>query len=289
MNLRVIMLAVTTTLILTLAVSPSAAATQPVASFADIQFWIGSGTNRTALAIDFNGQTPTDEALVWGYRWDGTATGSDLFQEVVAADSQLFAKLVAIPPEGEAIIGIGYDANNDQQFAITGGATFDELGIFHSPSVSDAETSLDEQDLYAEGWFLGYWHLGTQADDPAGTWSSSQTSIGALPLVDGSYVGLAFTTDTESTGAFPENLVSAALPQLSSGDFNGDHLVDGLDFSIWQTGLADSTSLTAWQAHYGQAKNRVLAVPEPSSGILALTMLVVTVSTRHRTPKRTSH
>jgi len=54
----------------------------------DIQFWVGTGSNEAGLIIDFNdGQTT--ESFVWGYRWDGVASGADMLIAVAAADSSL--------------------------------------------------------------------------------------------------------------------------------------------------------------------------------------------------------
>ncbi|MCC6685652.1 MAG: hypothetical protein IT205_01540 [Fimbriimonadaceae bacterium] len=59
-------------------------------SFDDIRLWAGSGSNQAALVIDFNdGQTP--RSYLWGYRWDGAATGEDALRAVVEADIALTA------------------------------------------------------------------------------------------------------------------------------------------------------------------------------------------------------
>ena len=50
----------------------------------DIKFWSGSGTNRAALLIQWNdGGTPS--SLVWGFRWNGTATGIDMIRAVAGS------------------------------------------------------------------------------------------------------------------------------------------------------------------------------------------------------------
>lgn len=48
-----------------------------VSSFDDILHWVGEGANQAALVIQWNdGLEPV--SLVWGYRWDGEATGLDM-------------------------------------------------------------------------------------------------------------------------------------------------------------------------------------------------------------------
>ena len=55
-----------------------------VQSFDDIQFWTGSGTNRSALVLQWNdGGTPT--SIAWGYRWSGNATGIGMIKAVAGA------------------------------------------------------------------------------------------------------------------------------------------------------------------------------------------------------------
>ena len=57
-----------------------------VQSFDDIQFWTGSGTNRSALVLQWNdGGTPI--SLAWGYRWSGNATGIGMLKAIAGSTS----------------------------------------------------------------------------------------------------------------------------------------------------------------------------------------------------------
>jgi len=57
-----------------------------VLSFDSIQFWTGTGSNQAALVIQWNdGDTPA--SLVWGYRWNGTATGFDMLRSIAGTTS----------------------------------------------------------------------------------------------------------------------------------------------------------------------------------------------------------
>src|SRR3954465_10393847 len=62
-------------------------------SFDDITYWVGSGSNRASLAIDWQQGSSQPASLVWGYRWDGIATGAQMLSAIVAEDPRLFAKL----------------------------------------------------------------------------------------------------------------------------------------------------------------------------------------------------
>ena len=55
-----------------------------VQSFDDIEFWTGSGPNRSALVLQWNdGGTPT--SLAWGYRWSGNATGIGMLKAIAGS------------------------------------------------------------------------------------------------------------------------------------------------------------------------------------------------------------
>src|ERR1700722_6450084 len=60
--------------------------------FSSIQDWVGTGDNEAAFEIDWNNGTAND-TLIWGYRWDGTATGEQMFDAIVAADPRLYAEI----------------------------------------------------------------------------------------------------------------------------------------------------------------------------------------------------
>lgn len=58
----------------------------------DIVFWVGSGSKRAALVIDFHyggSESSIQQSWVWGYRWDGDATGEDMLQAILSADVNL--------------------------------------------------------------------------------------------------------------------------------------------------------------------------------------------------------
>ncbi len=48
-----------------------------VGSFDDIQFWTGSGPNRSALVLQF-GPPESPSAVAWGYRWETTTQLSEM-------------------------------------------------------------------------------------------------------------------------------------------------------------------------------------------------------------------
>ncbi len=69
-------------------------------SLDDIPLWAGSGTNRAAVMIEwnvpevFNNSTVpapvASKTMVWGYRFNGTATGAQMLSAILAADPKLY-------------------------------------------------------------------------------------------------------------------------------------------------------------------------------------------------------
>lgn len=71
------------------ATNPGGAAADPVDAAIDsasIRYWVGSGSNYAIMAV--NWARPTDTALAWGYRFDGTKTIADMMNDIDAADSR---------------------------------------------------------------------------------------------------------------------------------------------------------------------------------------------------------
>lgn len=65
------------------------AAPNPFAfTFADVTTWIGSGADSSVLVIDFNDSSAI-ESYAWGFLYDGSTTGEDMLNAIVAADPSL--------------------------------------------------------------------------------------------------------------------------------------------------------------------------------------------------------
>src|ERR1700750_554644 len=71
-------------------------------NFSDIQYWVGSGTNEAAFVVQWNdGKNP--DALVWGFRWNGNASGEDMLKAIAKADHRFFTLLYPGTQFGTAI------------------------------------------------------------------------------------------------------------------------------------------------------------------------------------------
>lgn len=159
-------------------------------TFEDIEFWAGEGTNRAALVIDWNdGQS--DICKVWGFRWDGDATGADMVLAVCAADARLYA-MGSQGGWGFSIGGLGFDTNENGLFDIAKSgkvSSFNADGYMSVTSYAfDGWSVTDAGDSWAGGWesdgFWGYYYAGAD-----GGWISSNIGASSRILSDGTWDG----------------------------------------------------------------------------------------------------
>lgn len=150
-------------------------------SFEQIENWSGVGSKKAALVIQWNDDRESS-AMVFGYRWDGDATGADMLKAVVTANPQLYILMQYTnvnsptdPDGGYTINAIGWDFNEDGYIAIqnenAGDFMESRTGFFEHPRGYDPNdpynshpdydyddwTSVDPEDYFYAGWYQGYW------------------------------------------------------------------------------------------------------------------------------------
>ena len=91
-------------------------------TFDDIQFWAGEGDNEAAIVIQWADEN-TPNAIVWGYRWNGEATGLDLAVAVAKADPRLVLLTQYTGSMGNTICGFGY---GEEPFTVIYGGEEDQ-------------------------------------------------------------------------------------------------------------------------------------------------------------------
>lgn len=262
-------------------------------SFDDIELWVGSGANRAAMVIDWVESSAEPPALAWGYRWDGSATGRDMLLAIVAADERLFVKLGDEPVNPILVYGIGYDADDDGEFGVDDGTSFDDDGVAFGGAPFFAAAATDPVDYYAEGWTFAFWHYGIAASNPydGGVWEDIQFGMAGRQLADGAWDSWAFETPAEPPfTAYAENPQAAA--PFPPGDYDRDGDVDMADYARWKElygtadpaadgngdGAVNAADYTVWRNHAGAGSasaNHSLGIPEPRSDTLAILALSV--------------
>jgi hypothetical protein len=263
-----------------------------VTSLDDIEFWVGTGSNRSAIAIDWDSETSDDEALVWGYRWDESATGEEMLLAVLAADERLFAKLNDTSGNDTRLYGLGYDLNDNGQFAIDDGTIFSDDGIAYGDESANVSPG-DPEDVYQEGWHSAqFWHYAVAEGEsfPAtDEWSSSQRGMSTRMLMDGSWDSWAIAPLADFLEVFATNPHAAEPPGLA-GDFNHDGVVNSADYVVWRNADRSDAEYTIWKANYGRAQANANGVPEPGAATLfTFALFVLTIAAGGSRDEHQSH
>jgi len=169
----------------------------------EVTYWTGldagPDVNEALLVIDW--QEPGQDSMVFGYRWNGEATGLDMLTAVDQVDSRFHLEWHANYP---VVYGLGWDADGD--------------GFSES----------DTDDYYAAGWiFDGFWRY--YLSDDAENWPVSEFGAGGRDLSDGDWDGWSWAPDFFSSE--PDNLPEASTTGDTPGDTNGDGVVDEIDYA----------------------------------------------------------
>jgi hypothetical protein len=191
-------------------------------SLDDIQLWAGSGTNRAALVVEWNSpvlfnysSVPApiaNKTMVWGYRFNGTATGTQMLDAILAADPKLY--VMVNEAYGTFVTGIGYNLNDNGIIGLTDDLSTNYFtnGLLtnNDTSFADSAAPVNFGDLYWGGYFGPNWQVWTEAGDSGGfysspnrgsspywnpntmtqgQWTYSVAGLDDLPLTNGSWIG----------------------------------------------------------------------------------------------------
>lgn len=219
-------------------------------TFDMIKSWTGTGENRAALVIQWNyDDEPT--ALVFGYRWDGMATGADMIRAVVAANPRLYGLIqytnVSSPTDplgGYTINGFGWDLDNDgdirlidtgkgnQEYTAADGLFIHPRG--YDPNVGgtsdydyDNWKAGDGDDWWQAGWYIGYWSYWVK-DDYESKFGYSGWGASGRVLVDGSWDGWNYAVDMMSSPWKEFQAAPALIPDGAKTEFE----YNGLYYSL---------------------------------------------------------
>lgn len=161
-------------------------------TFDDIKYWVGTGANQAAFVVQWNDGKNSD-ALVWGFRWDGEATGEDMLKAIAKADHRFFSLLYQGTQFGSAIGGLGFDLNgaNTNGLYKDANVTYPYYPLNGIVSTSaydfDQYTAIDPADHWQSGWTSnGYWSYWVK--DPANDdFGYSSLGVSSRVLENGSW------------------------------------------------------------------------------------------------------
>lgn len=183
-------------------------------AFSDIKYWVGTGSNRAGFVVDWmDGKTP--QSLAWGYRWDSSAapTGEDMLKAIVNSDSRLFAA-IRVFSFGDALVGFGYDLNDNATFSTNPNIPFDANGLVVSTNGYGDSVPTEAGDHWQDpsGGFWSYWNS-VAAQSP--TWAFADSGMSDRILTNNVWDGWSLDADFNAD-AVPPNAAVAAVPEPST-------------------------------------------------------------------------
>ncbi len=160
---------------------------------------------------------------MWGYRWNGSATGEQMLNAIVAADPRLFAEENGFNTGfGDILFGIGYAGSGNEPIQLSPSLSFNSQDLAFASSygdVDDNRTAVNAGDLWQEGLNSGFWNYWTSTDARLSVnesdWDSSQVGMGGRVLENGDFDGWIFAPGFSSPA--PSGFVPASpVPEPST-------------------------------------------------------------------------
>lgn len=211
-----------------------------------IKCWIGQGSNEVAVVIIFN-DNKSPNAVVWGYKFNGTTTFADISQAIASNDSRFYYMSQS---NNQTLGGFGLDANNDSHFSlmkINNHSTIINPTNGHFSTYNyDDWTPVDSNDRWQGGWGTGYWYLSQGA---------FLTTISGNTWVGGTW------TDMNNPGATMTSATYTAMPILEVDslcpppqNINISNITTNSATISWRDTISNNTS---WYLYYKLTSNNV--------------------------------
>lgn len=191
-------------------------------SLDNIQLWAGSGTNRAAMVVEwnspeiFNNTTVpapvANKTMVWGYRFNGTASGTQMLDAILAADPKLY--VMVNESYGTFVVGMGYNLGGNGVIGVTDGSStnyfVNGLATNNDTTFADSAEPINGGDLYWGGYYGPNWNVWTETNDSGGffnspnrgsspywntdtgdqgQWTFAEAGLDDLPVTNGSWIG----------------------------------------------------------------------------------------------------
>lgn len=161
-------------------------------TFDDVHFWVGEGTNRAVVVVDWN--TAGAQPLAWGYRWNGEPVPARVAIEAIAREDNRLFYASSVSQWGTSVDGFGYDRSDVA-------AAFDP-----------AEGAATDADALV-GVYAGtlYW---AQSPGAGGSFEACEWTYGSGVdydlLADGGWYALKLTDWQSGESSIPERAPAAA-------------------------------------------------------------------------------
>lgn len=176
-----------------------------------IQFWVGTGSKETALVLVFN-DSKGPNALVWGYRWNGSKTYWQMFADIASEDPRFFYM-----GDGSTIGGFGIDVNSSGNYSVYRSDDPSEVLISSNGLLTgtgnydyDDWIASDINDRWVSGWGNGFWLLSSMS--ASGQVSANNWAGASFMSFSGSALNEDITNSNYTAVFPPNNIVLCEKP-----------------------------------------------------------------------------
>lgn len=162
-----------------------------VNSFDNVQYWTGSGPNRSVLVMQF-GAPDAPTSVAWGYRWSGSATAASM---VFALAGNITGSGMPTPLAGsDARLSVDgtYFASFDGYFLNS--LTYNQVGL---PAPWTQSARLIEDNWAIDGTYPSLYSLAGNGTWTGNPFTAASVGISSLSLTDGGWVAFAQTDGTD--------------------------------------------------------------------------------------------
>jgi hypothetical protein len=257
----------------------------PAISLNDIQLWTGSGTNRAALVIEwstpnvFSNSTVSapiaDKTLAWGYRFNGSATGTQMLDAILATDPKLY--VVVSETYGTFVESLGYNLSGNGVIGITDGATtnyFTNGQLTDNGAIVqvDAAQAINGGDLYWGGVSGPNWEVWNELRDAGGfenspnrgtnvvwtptdlvyysagtdgQWEFAQAGLDDLTLTNGSWIGFSVAAGADDWWTIDPSTTAFDLDKHAPPSPDGTYVAYVCDTNDFATQVISTNNLDA--------------------------------------------
>ena len=142
-----------------------------VSTLDDIHYWVGEGTNRCGVVVDWSAGYG-DGTLAWGYRWNGVCTNlAEVLVRIGREDSRLKVCVQGMTSSYMDFYFFGYDVNdNHPQWDEANGAASDSAALV-----------LREDSVSYSAWWVLYGPMAGPGFPTAEQTSSATSANGIVP------------------------------------------------------------------------------------------------------------
>jgi hypothetical protein len=179
-----------------------------VNNFDNVQFWTGSGPNRSVLVLEFSADdSPT--SIAWGYRWSGSATLQDL---VFSAAGGLVGGPAPLPgADARLAFDVSFFSFGDVSGYFVNSIAYNQIGL---PAPWSQSVRLIENNYFDDQTYPALYFLADSGIWTASPFSAADVGMSDLSLSNGAWYGFVQTDEFEGDRIFAQPASAVPEPRV---------------------------------------------------------------------------